>query len=164
MRSATFFLGILTVFALAASADAAEDATHARATRPAAHAAIDAAHLLQPDDLAKTIRAAKGDKPLVLMVGFHVLYAQAHIPGAEFAGPASEEKGMQQLRARVNALPRHRSIVLYCGCCPWEHCPNVEPAYKELRAMGFSNVKVLYLANNFGTDWMSKGYPVEKGS
>jgi len=24
-------------------------------------------------------------------------------------------------------------------------------------------VKVLYLADNFGTDWADKGYPVERG-
>jgi hypothetical protein len=29
--------------------------------------------------------------------------------------------------------------------------------------MGFTNVKVLYIANNFGTDWVSNGYPVAKG-
>jgi hypothetical protein len=29
--------------------------------------------------------------------------------------------------------------------------------------MGFTNVEVLYLADNFGADWVSKGYPVEKG-
>jgi hypothetical protein len=30
--------------------------------------------------------------------------------------------------------------------------------------MGFTNVKVLYLANNFGADWADKGYPVEHGN
>jgi hypothetical protein len=29
--------------------------------------------------------------------------------------------------------------------------------------MGFTNVKVLYLASNFGVDWVDKGYPVAKG-
>jgi hypothetical protein len=29
--------------------------------------------------------------------------------------------------------------------------------------MGFTHVKVLYLANNFGEDWASKRYPVEQG-
>jgi hypothetical protein len=28
--------------------------------------------------------------------------------------------------------------------------------------MGFANVKVLYLADNLGTDWVAKGYPVER--
>jgi hypothetical protein len=30
--------------------------------------------------------------------------------------------------------------------------------------MGFTNVKALYLANNFGADWADKGYPVEPGN
>ena len=29
--------------------------------------------------------------------------------------------------------------------------------------MGFTNVKVLYIADNFGTDWVYKGYPTIKG-
>lgn len=131
-------------------------------TSSGAHA-IDSAHLLNPEDLVRLLQSSKGEKPLVLMVGFHVLYAQAHIPGADYAGPGSEERGIQQLHKRVEALSRKKSIVIYCGCCPWVHCPNVDPAYKELQSMGFTNIKVLYIANNFGADWISKGYPVEKG-
>jgi rhodanese-related sulfurtransferase len=37
------------------------------------------------------------------------------------------------------------------------------PAFRRLREMGFTNVKALYLANNLGTDWVDKGYPVESG-
>jgi len=29
--------------------------------------------------------------------------------------------------------------------------------------MGFTNVKVLYIADNFGADWVDKGYPTAKG-
>jgi hypothetical protein len=39
----------------------------------------------------------------------------------------------------------------------------VNPAYDLLRGIGFTNVKVLYLPNNFGADWAYKGYPVAKG-
>jgi len=39
----------------------------------------------------------------------------------------------------------------------------VGPAYKALYDQGFTNVKVLYLANNFGDDWVAKGYVVEHG-
>jgi len=53
--------------------------------------------------------------------------------------------------------------VIYCGCCPWSHCPNVKSADDALRAMGFIHVKVLYISNNFGADWVDKGYPVGKG-
>jgi hypothetical protein len=29
--------------------------------------------------------------------------------------------------------------------------------------MGFSRLKVLYIADNFGRDWMAKGYPTVRG-
>jgi len=29
--------------------------------------------------------------------------------------------------------------------------------------MGFTNVRALYIANNFGSDWVDKGFSVEKG-
>jgi thiosulfate/3-mercaptopyruvate sulfurtransferase len=119
--------------------------------------------LIQPEELAKTVQSSKGDIPLILQVGFHVLYLQAHIPHAEYVGPASGPEGLLHLRKRVAALPHSQPIVLYCGCCPWSKCPNVNPAYKELRDMGFTNVKVLYITDNFGKDWVDKGYPVSKG-
>ena len=99
----------------------------------------------------------------MIQVGSHVLYSQAHIPGSEYIGPAASAAGSEQLRKRVASLPKNTYIVLYCGCCPWDHCPNVKPADDALHALGFTNVKVLYIANNFGTDWVDKGYPVAKG-
>jgi len=121
------------------------------------------ARLIKPEELVKVLQSSKSEKPLLIQVGFHVLYAQAHIRGSEYIGPASSESGLQQLRKRVESLPRSKYIVIYCGCCPWSHCPNVKPAHDALQAMGFTNVKVLYIANNFGTDWVDKGYPVTKG-
>ena len=120
--------------------------------------------LIQPEELAKIVQFSKGDKPLILQVGFHVLYQQAHIPQAEYIGAASGAEGLQQLRKRVAALPHSQPIVLYCGCCPWIKCPNINPAYGELHAMGFTNVKILYIADNFGKNWVDKGYPVAKGN
>jgi rhodanese-related sulfurtransferase len=126
-------------------------------------ASIPASRLISPDDLVKILQSSKGEKPLMIQVGFHVLYAQAHIPGSEYIGPASSESGLQALRKRVEPLPRKKFIVLYCGCCPWNHCPNLKPADEALHAMGFTNVKVLYIAGNFGMEWVEKGYPVAKG-
>ena len=125
--------------------------------------AIPQAQLVTPEELAKSLQSAKAHKPLLLQVGPHTLYAQAHIPGSEYMGAGSSDAGRQQLSQRVKALPHNTSIVIYCGCCPWSHCPNVHPAYQELHALGFTNVKVLYIADNFGTDWVEKGYPVAKG-
>ena len=122
-----------------------------------------AARLIEPDELVKILQSGKDEKPLLIQVGSHVLYQQAHIPGSEYIGPAASESALQSLRKRVESLPRKQFIVIYCGCCPWNHCPNVQPADEALRGMGFSNVKVLYIANNFGVDWVDKGYPVAKG-
>jgi rhodanese-related sulfurtransferase len=119
--------------------------------------------LIQPDELVKILESSK-NKPLILQVGSHVLYSQAHIPGSEYIGSANSESGLQQLRKRVASLPRNKFIVLYCGCCPWSHCPNIRPADDTLRALGFSNVSLLYIANNFGTDWVDKGYPTARGN
>ncbi len=118
--------------------------------------------LIQPDELVKSLRS--GAKPIILYVGPEFLYGQAHIPGAEFIGPASQPQSLNNLRQRVSSLPRTLAVVLYCGCCPWQHCPNIRPAYAELRKLGFQHAKALYLANSFGTDWVDKGYPVAKGA
>ena len=125
--------------------------------------AIPSARLIQPEDLVKLLQSHVMEMPLLIQVGSHVLYSQAHIPGSEYIGPASNPAGLEQLRKRVEPLPRTKSIVLYCGCCPWTHCPTVKPADDALHAMGFRNVKVLYLPNNFGADWVQKGYPTAKG-
>jgi thiosulfate/3-mercaptopyruvate sulfurtransferase len=118
--------------------------------------------LIKPEELAKAVQS-QGAKPLILNVGPRFLYVQGHIPGAEYVGATWERQAIEKLRERVKPLPRHRAIVIYCGCCPWEHCPNVLPAYKELRDLGFTNLKVLFIADSFGADWVDKGYPVAKG-
>jgi rhodanese-related sulfurtransferase len=120
------------------------------------------AGLIQPEALVKTLQS-RGAKPVVLYVGPRFLYAQAHVPGAEFIGPASDPQSLETLRKRAAALKKNSHIVLYCGCCPWEHCPNVRPAFNELQKLGFTNIKALYLATSFGANWVEKGYPVEKG-
>ena len=121
------------------------------------------AQLISPEDLLKVLQAPKGEKPLILNVGPHLIYMQAHIPGSEFIGPGSDSQALESLRRRVKTVPHNSFIVLYCGCCPWSRCPNVRPAYNELHKLGFTNVKVLYIADNFGTDWVENGYPTIKG-
>jgi thiosulfate/3-mercaptopyruvate sulfurtransferase len=125
-------------------------------------ATIPQIQLITPEQLAKTLQSAK-QKPLVLQVGSRTLYAQAHIPGSEYMGAGSSDAGQQKLRDRVKSLPKNAAIVIYCGCCPWGHCPNMHPAYQTLHSLGFTNVKALYIADDFGTDWVSKGYPIANG-
>jgi hypothetical protein len=108
------------------------------------------------------LQAEGAMKPLVLQVGSRVLFDQAHIVGSVYAGPGSQAEGLHLLQKKVALLARNALIVLYCGCCPWNRCPNVAPAFRQLQGLGFTNVKVLYIADNFGADWASKGYPVER--
>ena len=118
---------------------------------------------MSTDDLSKLLRGPVAQRPMTIHVGFYLLYAQAHIPGSEYIGPASQPDALEKLRKRAESLPRNKFIVLYCGCCPWNHCPTLRPAYGALHSMGFTKLKVLYVPNNFGQDWVNKGFPVEKG-
>lgn len=126
-------------------------------------AELPAALQIEPDALAKMLQASKGEKPVVLHVGFKNFYSQARIPGSDYAGPGSTPEGLELLRQRVSSLQRKQLIVLYCGCCPWDKCPNAKPAYEALHAMGFTNVKVMHIAENFGANWVNPGLPVTKG-
>lgn len=121
---------------------------------------IPASALVQPAELAGELKSAP---PTILQVGFSKLYQQAHIPGAIYAGPTNSEAGVTALKAEAEKLPRGAAIVIYCGCCPWNRCPNMDAAYTTLKAMGFSKLRALYIANNFGQDWVDKGYPVVTG-
>ena len=130
-------------------------------TAPSANPEIPRSDTIQPDELVKEI--ASKDKPIVVCVAPRFLYDGAHIPGALFHGPGSTAEGLADLRHWAQGTARDRAIVLYCGCCPLPRCPNVRPALAQLREMGFTHSKVLWLPKDFHTDWIEKGYPVEKG-
>lgn len=124
---------------------------------------IPAAKQIAPAALAKELQAA-GAKPVILQVGFEKLYTEAHIPGSIYAGPARTAEGLTVLRAAAAKSAKNERIVIYCGCCPWSRCPNMGAAYKALTAAGYTNIEALYLADNFGTDWVKPGYPVTHAS
>jgi thiosulfate/3-mercaptopyruvate sulfurtransferase len=124
---------------------------------------IPAAQLLQPADLVQILGATSGERPLILQVGSHVLFSEAHIRGSEYVGATGQEPGLQALRERVRDLPRDQFLVIYCGCCPWDKCPNIRAAYREFNSMGFTHLRVLYIQTNLGTNWVTPGYPTDKG-
>jgi rhodanese-related sulfurtransferase len=155
--------GTTAVLAILLAAQSQLNAQFGGAPSPDSAFSIPNAQLIQPEELNRILQAKDAAKPLVLQVGSHMLFAQAHIAGSEYAGAGSQPEGLSQLKTRVTALPRKSLIVIYCGCCPWTRCPNIAAAFNLLRQLGFTNVKALYLANNLGTDWVDKGYPVERG-
>jgi rhodanese-related sulfurtransferase len=122
-----------------------------------------ASDIITVQDLLNVINGKKKDKPTIIQIGFKSLYEYAHIPGSIFAGPAENDDGIELLKLKTNKMSKSQNIVLYCGCCMWYECPNIRKAYREMKDLGFRNVKALYIPNSFNADWKNKGYPVEKG-
>ena len=119
--------------------------------------------LMQPADLPPLLDPNNAEKaPVVLQVGSRIFYTEAHIRGSIYAGAGSQPSGLAMLEKAVASFSKDKFIVLYCGCCPWNRCPNIAPAFDRLRTLGYTNVKALYIPNNFGDDWVSKGYPTDK--
>ena len=118
--------------------------------------------LLDPAALAQQIQSAK--PPVVIAVPFPVLYRSKHILHAIDGGAASKPEGIETLKKAVASLPKSSDIVVYCGCCPMVKCPNIRPAYRTLKEMGFTHVRVLNIPTNMHTDWYTKKYPSEPGS
>jgi thiosulfate/3-mercaptopyruvate sulfurtransferase len=119
--------------------------------------------LIQASELPPLLASGGSQNaPVVLQVGSRIFYNEAHIRGSIYAGAGSQPSGLALLEKTVASFPKDKFIVLYCGCCPWNRCPNIAPAFDRLRTLGYTNVKVLYIPNNFGDDWVSKGYPTDK--
>lgn len=118
------------------------------------------ADVVEPDALAKVVAAPKA--PMVISVAFPVLYRNKHITHALDAKAGSTPEGIEALRSVVANTPKDADIVIYCGCCPMVKCPNVRPAYRALKEMGYTHVRVLDIPTNMHTDWYSKDYPSEK--
>ena len=142
------------------------------AALPVASDPWSASQTIEPSDLVKELGLSKGEpgesksaaKPIVVCVGFRPLYMGAHVPGSVFHGAAQSEQGLADLKRWAQGLPRNTNLVVYCGCCPLDHCPNLRPAFTALRDLGFANLRVLLLPHDFASDWVEKGYPVEKGA
>lgn len=111
--------------------------------------------LVAPDALATTLKTNK-DVPVIFSVG-----PGAIIPNSIDIGMVNDEKNLDKFKEQLSKLPKSTNIVIYCGCCPYEHCPDVRPAIATLKSMQFTNYHLLDLPHNIKTDWISKGYPVK---
>ncbi len=111
---------------------------------------------MEPAALAKTLEAKK-DLPLVISVGPGAL-----IPNSVDIGPGSEAENISGLKALIATKKKADKVVVYCGCCPFDRCPNVRPAIAALKDAGFTNYYLLNLKTNLKTDWIDKGFPTVK--
>jgi rhodanese-related sulfurtransferase len=114
--------------------------------------------LIEPSVLAAVIKNTPSSLPLVLNIG-----AVEDIKGATHIGAVSNADNLKALVKFVSDLPKNKAIVIYCGCCPFTKCPNIKPAFNELKKLGFTNVKLLNLPVNLKTNWIAEGYPLAGG-
>jgi hypothetical protein len=111
--------------------------------------------LIEPSALVTILKDPGSSSPLILNIG-----AVEDIKGATHIGAVSNAKNLEKLKNSVAGVPKNRTMIIYCGCCPFAKCPNIRPAFIALKKMGFTNVKVLDLSTNLKTDWIAKGYPL----
>jgi thiosulfate/3-mercaptopyruvate sulfurtransferase len=111
--------------------------------------AIDGTCAIGPDT-----HSSGGKLPLLISVG-----PGATIPHSKAIGQAKDQENLDKLSALLKTVKKKETIVLYCGCCPYEHCPNVRPAIALLKEKGFRNYKLLNIPHNIKKDWIDKGYP-----
>ena len=113
--------------------------------------------LLEPSTLAKTINDPKANQPYIYSIG-----PGATIRNSIDIGPTDKKENLKKLKEQLSKLPKDANIVIYCGCCPFEHCPNIRPAFTLLNEMKFTNQKLLSLQHNIKVDWIDKGFPENK--
>ncbi len=111
--------------------------------------------LIAPADLAKMITDQNVKQPIIFSIG-----PGAIIKGSIEIGLAKDSANLAKFKQQLAHLPKDADIVIYCGCCPFEHCPNIRPAFSLLNQMKFTRHKLLNLEHNIKIDWINKGYPV----
>ena len=111
--------------------------------------------LMNPLELSNILKENK-QVPVIYNIGPGAL-----IPHSKDIGMIKEADNMKLFKDELGKVPKDTQIVIYCGCCPYEHCPNVRPAIQLLKEMKFTNFKLLDLPKNIKTDWINKGYPIE---
>lgn len=115
-----------------------------------------ASQLLAPNDLTTNLNDIKSKHPILISVGEAGL-----IKGAIQIGAMTETENVSKLKALLNKTDKDVEVVVYCGCCPFEHCPNIRPAFELLTSFKFTKHKLLNLPHNLKVDWIDKGYPMK---
>ena len=113
--------------------------------------------LMPPAELANALKNPSAKKPIIYNIG-----PAGHIPYSVEIGDTKETENLQKLKQQLTKLSKDTAIVIYCGCCPFDKCPNIRPAFKLLNDMKFTNHKLLNLPQNLKVDWIDKGYPLNE--
>ena len=112
---------------------------------------------MPPAELARKLNEPGNTNTIVLNIG-----PSGEIKNSIEIGPTQEAESFALLKEKLSQIPKDAEVVIYCGCCPFQHCPNIRPAFELLNEMKFTNAKLLNMPKNLGVDWISKGYPMKK--
>jgi len=146
---------LLVIIAAAASTQLrAQTSAHTPAA-PGTDIPWSAQNLIEPSTLAARLNGHEHNLPIILNIG-----AVEDIKGAYHIGPVNKPENLAGLRSYSKSLPTNTPVIIYCGCCPFAHCPNIRPAYLQLEKLGFTHVMVLNLPVNLKTNWIAKNYPL----
>ena len=113
--------------------------------------------LIEPAELAEILNNPQAKQPLVISVA-----PAAVIRNSVDIGPGEESSNIQKLRNHLKNTSKDEAIVVYCGCCPFDKCPNIRPAFSLLNEMQFKNHKLLNIKQNLKVNWIDRGYPVNE--
>jgi hypothetical protein len=111
--------------------------------------------LIEPSALAAILANPKANQPKIFNIG-----VVDNIKGAINLGGVSEKENLQKFNNALSKLPKSTFFVVYCGCCPFERCPNIRPAVDLIKTLGFTNGRLLNLPTNLKQNWVDKGYPL----
>lgn len=84
------------------------------------------------------------------------------IQGSIPIGAASKAEKLALFIKAIKSTPKDKTVVIYCGCCPMDKCPNIRPAFQALKNEKITKAYLLYLPTNLKTDWTGKGFPLAK--
>ncbi len=111
--------------------------------------------LMDTKTLADKINKNKMKQTVVINIG-----PDAVIKNSFNAGPGKSKESIDNMRSFLSKVSKDKEVVLYCGCCPFDICPNIRPAFKALTDLGYKKAKLLNIPKNIKVDWIAKGYPV----
>ncbi|MBC7565482.1 MAG: rhodanese-like domain-containing protein [Pedobacter sp.] len=106
--------------------------------------------LLQP---AALITMMKTGKVLVYNIG-----VAEDIEGATHIGAASKQEKLELFKKAIKGISKDKTVVIYCGCCPMDKCPNIRPAFRAIKDASIKKAYLLNLPTNLKTDWIGKGF------
>ena len=112
--------------------------------------------LQDPEGLANILRSPAAKPPAIFNIG-----PMENIKGAIFIGPTKDKNNLAKLKQALSAVPKDKTVIIYCGCCPFRVCPNIRPAFALLKEMKFTRPKLLNLEHNLKTNWIDPGFPMQ---